>query len=161
ARGNRLRAAVRRGTAGSDGRKRHRLADRVTAGDSAGAGARARAGAPVVTRSRHGGRAALAVLLALVSSGCWRLVPRTQEGAATPALAPVAPEVILRVNEAGVAWGNGDLGAEIQQALLTAALFRRVHYPVEPANPPELAIEVQALGRYEEAEAWGVVAIYA
>ena len=68
-----------------------------------------------------------------------------------------APEAILRVNEAGVAWGDGAFDEAVQKALVAHGVFERVHYPVEPRDPPEWVVEVEALAFSDLAETWNVV----
>ena len=68
-----------------------------------------------------------------------------------------APAAILRVNEAGVAWGDGEFGEAVQDALVSHGVFAHVHYPVEPRDPPEWAVEVEALALFDRAETWSVV----
>jgi hypothetical protein len=68
-----------------------------------------------------------------------------------------APDAILRVNEAGVAWGDGAFGEAVQQALVSHRVFERVHYPVEPRDPPDWIVEVEALARFDRAETWSLL----
>jgi hypothetical protein len=102
--------------------------------------------------------AALAMAAALACTGCWSFMTGAKGFTPARAQGVAAPHAILRVNEAGIAWGNGDFGAQLHRALLDASLFERVYYPVEPPEPPEWIIEVQALGRMNEASLWAVIA---
>jgi hypothetical protein len=109
-----------------------------------------------------GGRAkrsvALALAAATASLGCWSFQGGTDYRATSASSRPFGPDAILRVNEAGIAWGNGQLAERVQSELLRSGLFERVYFPVEPPGPPEVVIEVEALGELDEAITWAVVA---
>lgn len=91
----------------------------------------------------------LAIAVALAQSGCWAYHSGATGFVPRHLAHPLAKDAILRVNEAGIAWGgDGDLGVNVQEALLRAELFDHVYYPVEPPNPPDLVIEVVALGTW-------------
>jgi len=100
-------------------------------------------------------------LLAMVPGflGCWSFQtgPKRFEFAeATPSRA--SAKAILRVNEAGIPWGNGEIGPAIREALLSRGVFREVYYPVEPIDPPTTVVEVIGLGDADEAVAWALIA---
>ncbi|MEM9173689.1 MAG: hypothetical protein AAGC67_00500 [Myxococcota bacterium] len=95
----------------------------------------------------------------LTQAGCWSF--QTGPGA----YAPQAPkgdgsaQAILRVNEAGVPWGNGELAEAIQKALIGRKAFSAVHYPVEPApSADQIIVEVSGIGGLDEAILWGTIA---
>ena len=101
---------------------------------------------------------ALAVVLALAQTACWSFQFGAKGFPLRDVEAPLAKGAILRVNEAGIAWGNGGLGPSVQKGLLRAGLFERVYYPIEPANPSDLVVEVDALGKMHEIAIWGFIA---
>jgi hypothetical protein len=107
---------------------------------------------------RRVAHAALAIALVLGQAGCWsfQLGAKAYDPRDIPE--PFAEGAILRVNEAGVAWGNGIFGQDVQQGMLRAGLFERVYYPVEPPDPPEYVVEVTALGNLDEAILWALLA---
>ena len=101
------------------------------------------------------------ILLALVPNwlGCWSF----QRG---PKALEFAEEIsgqgdtaaILRVNEAGIPWGNGEFGSAIREQLLSQGTFSEVHYRVEPIDPPSTVVEVVGLGKFDEAVVWALFA---
>jgi hypothetical protein len=101
---------------------------------------------------------ALALVAAMACLGCWSFQGGTDYRATSASTRPFGSDAILRVNEAGIAWGNGQLAERVQSELLRSGLFERVHFPVEPPDPPEVVIEVEALGELDEAITWAVFA---
>ena len=99
--------------------------------------------------------------IALTQSACWSFQYGARGFVPSEVQKPFASNAILRVNEAGVAWGNGGLGPTVQQGLLSTGLFEHVYYPVEPSHPPELVVEVEALGHIDHAAAWASLAAMA
>jgi hypothetical protein len=102
--------------------------------------------------------AAWVSIAAAAHLGCWSFVSGPLPREAAQATPVTRPEAILRVNEAGVAWGEGELADAVRAALLRSGRFERVHHPVEPPDPPRLVIEVQALGGADEFALWSAVA---
>jgi hypothetical protein len=103
---------------------------------------------------------AAVVLAATAHLGCWSFVSGPS-GLATPkAPGAAATEVILRVNEAGVAWGDGTLADEVREALVRSGRYAHVYHPVEPLGPPDLVVEVEAVGDFHEPAAWSVLAAF-
>lgn len=100
----------------------------------------------------------LALLLALSQTGCWHFMTGARGFEPAQASASLSTEAVLRVNEAGVAWGNGEFGEELKRTLLKQGIFQRVHYPVEPRELPNVVIEVEALGSLDEAILWAIIA---
>lgn len=101
----------------------------------------------------------LALLLAfLFVPGCWSFRLGPDDLPFVNGSGAGEAEAILRVNEAGVPWGNGKLGPAIRDALESRGVFSTVHYPVEPDPSGLLRIEVVGLGKLDEAVIWGVLA---
>ncbi len=92
--------------------------------------------------------------------GCWSFQrgPKDFEFAEAASGRVADTTAILRVNEAGIPWGNGEFGSAIQDELLSRGIFRQVHYPVEPIDPPGTVVEVVGLGDFDEAVVWALIA---
>jgi len=106
------------------------------------------------------GRILLACIAMVPSiAGCWsfQIGPGDPELPSTLAR-PATSSAILRVSDAGIPWSNGELGPAIQEALLAQGVFREVHYPTEPVDPPSLVVEIVGLGGLDEAVLWGLIA---
>jgi len=104
---------------------------------------------------------AAVLLLAIAPSwlGCWSFQAGPKDFEFAGAVSRNADATaILRVNEAGIPWGNGEFGPAIQEELLSRGIFSQVYYPVEPIDPPSTVIEVVGLGDFDEAVLWAMIA---
>ncbi len=99
----------------------------------------------------------LVVLLAVTTAGCgWKVTPPPRpEGPGAPGR--IADRVVLKLNEAGVVWGGGQLGGFTRSALLASGAFGEVYYPIEPRNPPPLYLNIDTRGNVDEEIGWGIV----
>ena len=104
------------------------------------------------------------ILLAMAPNwlGCWavQIGPKSSKFAETVS-ARADATALLRVNEAGIPWGNGKFGPAIQEQLLSRGIFSEVHYLVEPIDPPSTVVEVVGLGQFDEAILWSLIATVA
>jgi hypothetical protein len=91
--------------------------------------------------------------------GCWSFQTGPKDFEFAEAVSARAEATaILRVNEAGIPWGNGEFGSAIQEQLLSRGIFSKVYYPVEPIDPPGTVVEVVGLGDFDEAVLWAMIA---
>lgn len=99
----------------------------------------------------------LVVLLAVTMAGCgWTVTPPSRpEGPAPPGR--ISDRVVLKLNEAGVVWGGGQLGDFTRSALIASGAFGEVYYPIEPPNPPPLRLSIDARGNVDEEIGLGIV----
>jgi hypothetical protein len=99
----------------------------------------------------------VAILLACaqLATGCWSKawIPTSKPTVVAPPPGEVG--IVLAVSEAGVAWGDGSLGREIEDALRHSGF--EVFYPVEPPLAPPLRLEVRTLGDEGSAWLWGLI----
>ncbi len=92
---------------------------------------------------------AVSLYLIFALSGCgWKVVPPERLGQPAPA-SKVADRVVLSVND-GVPWGGGNLGDIVRDTLKANGTFTEVYYPVEPRNPPDLRLAIDARGSVDE-----------
>ncbi len=104
-------------------------------------------------------RSVIALLLAAsqLATGCWSKAYLPSVAAARTAPVSGQPGVVLAVSEAGVAWGDGSLGSEVEQALRRSGFD--VAYPVEPVEAPALRLEVRTLGDEGSSWFWGLIGV--
>ncbi len=99
---------------------------------------------------------AVSLYLVISLSGCgWKVVPPERLDQAPP-LHKVADRVVLSVND-GVPWGGGRLGDIVKDALMVNGTFTEVYYPVEPRNPPDLRLTIDARGSVDEEIGEGIL----
>jgi hypothetical protein len=105
------------------------------------------------TAARRAGRQTVKLsffLLASLLTGCvpnsFSVVNPTQ---APGSSAPLAPEVLLEVDDVGVKWGAGKVGDAIKATLVKNRTFGEVHYPIYPTRSVPLKLQVLARGGIE------------
>lgn len=99
---------------------------------------------------------AVSLYLILSLTGCgWKIIPPDRLDQPVP-VRKVADRVVLRVND-GVAWGGGKLGDIVRDTLKANGTFTEVYYPVEPRNPPDLKVTIDARGNVDEEIGEGIV----
>jgi hypothetical protein len=99
---------------------------------------------------------AVALCLIFSLSGCgWKVVPPQHLDQPAP-VSKVADRVVLSVND-GVAWGGGRLGDIVRDTLKASGTFTEVYYPVEPRNPPDLKLLINAKGNVDEEIGGGIL----
>ena len=114
-------------------------------------------GAPAAAGGRSILRRLCALLLAISLPGCWSMRYRPGEREWRAPVEAGRPGIVVAVDEAGVAWGDGRLGDEIRTALAGSGLFEQAYYPIEPPAAPALRLEVEALADEDENVVWGTI----
>lgn len=90
------------------------------------------------------------LLLAALLSGCAQNTFQVQDPAQTHGLtSPLAQEILLEVDDSGVKWGAGKVGAALATALVNNRTFSQVHYPIYPTRMVPLKLRVVARGDIE------------
>lgn len=98
----------------------------------------------------------LVAALVLTIGGCgWKVTP--PESGPPGSVHKVGSRVVLKFDEASVAWGGGHGGEIVRDALQKLGVFDEVAYPVEPRRPTPLRLTVVATGNVDEEEALGTV----
>lgn len=99
---------------------------------------------------------AVSLYLIFSLSGCgWKVVPPERLDQPAP-VRKLGDGVVLSVND-GVPWGGGKLGDIVQDTLKAKGTFVEVYYPVEPRNPPDLRLTIDARGNVDEEVGVGIV----
>lgn len=100
------------------------------------------------------GRFTGGVALSLCLSGCLTAVRVSPDF--EPPRASSSREALLTVDATAVPWNGRALGRVVAEELVAVGSLAQVHYPVEPRNPPPIAIHIVASGEVDEHVAWGV-----
>lgn len=90
------------------------------------------------------------LLLAAILTGCVQNSFQVQGGAQTAALkSPLAPEVLMEVDDAAVKWGSGKVGDALKTALVRNGTFSQVHFPIYPSRAVANKLRIIAKGDIE------------
>ena len=76
---------------------------------------------------------------------------------ASQASVPLAPEVLLEVDDAGVKWGSGKVGDVLKSTWVHNRTFGEVHYPIYPTRTIPLKLRVVASGTIRADEGLGTI----
>jgi|CXWL01.1.fsa_nt_gi hypothetical protein len=76
---------------------------------------------------------------------------------ASQASVPLAPEVLLEVDDAGVKWGRGKVGDVLKSTWVHNRTFGEVHYPIYPTRTIPLKLRVVASGTIRADEGLGTI----
>jgi hypothetical protein len=73
------------------------------------------------------------------------------QGAAQTATlkSPLAPEVLMEVDDVAVKWGSGKVGDALKTALVRNSTFSQVYFPIYPSRPIANKLEIVARGDTE------------
>ncbi len=92
----------------------------------------------------------ISLLLTVVTSGCVQNSFQVQDAAQTVALkSPLAPEVLMEVDDVAVQWGTGKVGDALKTALVRNGSFNQVHFPIYPSRAVTNKLQIVARGRIE------------
>ena len=103
-------------------------------------------------------RALVLPLLLLVAAlgGCVQNSFQVQGAAQTAALrSPLAPEVLMEVDDIAVKWGSGKVGDALKTALVRNGTFSQVHFPIFPSRAIANKLQIVAKGDMETADVGG------
>lgn len=93
----------------------------------------------------------LSVLLLLSAlNGCAQNSFQVQDAVQTGALnTPLAPEVLMEVDDVAVMWGAGKVGDALKTTLVRNGSFSQVHFPIFPAREIANKLQITAKGGVE------------
>jgi hypothetical protein len=90
-------------------------------------------------------------------AGCVQNTFQVQDPARADKLAaPLASEIVLEVDDAGVTWGAGKVGDVLKDGLVKNGTFGQVHYPIYPRHAVSIKLHVVARGEVETDAAAGM-----